>query len=307
MGSKSNLKHGSSMVRKITQLSNDMDQETESASGNVGLNTYSVQIPKTPDNQPMAMDISLERSTSRRVEDQYASSSMFTGGFNQVTRAQLKDKVIESESSHPQMAGTKGSACAVPGCDGKVMNDERGLDLLPCDCGYKICRDCYRDSLRIGEGICPGCKEPYQEEQEMEEEAAHVVNQRESLPLSPSAGASKMERRLSLMKSGPLMRSQTNEFDHAQWLFETKGSYGYGNAVWPKDSEDDASSDWMGGDPNVFQEKAWRPLTRKLSISAAILSPYRYDYLFLLVSFTLLVEMNFLGLDFLIDVPTNIF
>ncbi|XP_027360007.1 cellulose synthase-like protein D3 [Abrus precatorius] len=273
----SKFKHGSSMVRKITQLSNDLDQETEN--GGVGLATYTVHIPPTPDNQPM--EISLERSTSQRVEDQYASSSMFTGGFNQLTRAHLKDKVIESESSHPQMAGAKGSPCAVPGCDGKVMTDERGLDIVPCECDYKICRDCYRDVLRTGEGICPGCKEPYKEP-EMQE--ASMVNQ-QALPLPPGAGVSKMERRLSLMKSTALMRSQTNEFDHAQWLFETKGSYGYGNAMWPKDAENDASSgsDWMGGDPNVFNEKQWRPLTRKLSISAAVLSPYRLIILVRLV------------------------
>ncbi|KAJ1431081.1 Zinc finger, RING/FYVE/PHD-type [Sesbania bispinosa] len=271
--SKSHFKRGSSMVRKITQLSNDMDQESES--GSVGLATYTVHIPPTPDNQP-SMEIALERSTSRRVEDQYASSSMFTGGFNQVTRAQLKDKVIESESSHPQMAGVKGSSCAVPGCDGKVMTERRGLDILPCECDFKICGDCYRDVLRVGEGICPGCKEPYNES-EMQE--APVVNH-QALPLPPGAKASQNGGRLSLVKSGTLTRSQTNEFDHAKWLFETKGSYGYGNAMWPKDAENDASSgsDWMGGDPNVFNEKQWRPLTRKLSISAAILSPYRITF-----------------------------
>lgn len=277
MGSKSQFKHGSSMVRKITHLSNDMDQETEVGNGSIGLATYTVNIPPTPDNQPM--EIALERSTSRRVEDQYASSSMFTGGFNQVTRAQLKEKVIESESSHPQMAGTKGSSCAVQGCDGKIMTDERGLDILPCECDYKICMDCYRDALRTGEGICPGCKDPYKEV-EMQEAGSLGVNH-QALPLPPGSGVSKMERRLSLMKSGSFRRSQVNEFDHAQWLFETKGSYGYGNAMWPKGSENDASSgsgstsDWMGGDPNVFREKPWRPLTRKLSISAGIISPYR--------------------------------
>uniref|UniRef100_M8BQC4 Cellulose synthase-like protein D2 n=1 Tax=Aegilops tauschii TaxID=37682 RepID=M8BQC4_AEGTA len=43
------------------------------------------------------------------------------------------DKVIDSEASHPQMAGSKGSSCAVNGCDGKVMSDERGQDILPCE------------------------------------------------------------------------------------------------------------------------------------------------------------------------------
>ncbi|QHO44517.1 Cellulose synthase-like protein [Arachis hypogaea] len=288
MASKSpRFKHGSSMVRKITQLSNDLDhdQDQESENGGGGVATYTVHIPLTPDNQPM--EIALERSTSRRVEDQYASSSLFTGGFNQVTRAHLKEKMIESESSHPQMSGVKGSSCAVPGCDGKVMTDERGLDILPCECDYKICRDCYRDALRTGEGICPGCKEPYKE---LDANDGYRAGQQPALPLPPGAGVSKMERRLSLMKSGTLTRSQANnDFDHAQWLFETKGSYGYGNAMWPKEPENDASSvsEWMGGDPHVFKEKPWRPLTRKLTISAAILSPYR------LIIFARLVILGF--------------
>ncbi|KAF7809464.1 cellulose synthase-like protein D3 [Senna tora] len=259
---------GSSTVRRITQMNNDADGESENG-GSVGLATYTVHIPPTPDNQPM--EISMERSTSRRVEDQYASSSMFTGGFNQVTRAHLKEKVIESDSSHPQMAGAaKGSPCAVPGCDGRVMPDERGLDIVPCECDYKICRDCYRDALRTGDGICPGCKEPYKELPDSSSDAA--------LPLpSSSPTMSKMERKLSSMKSksGALVSSQTNDFDHNQWLYETKGSYGYGNAMWPKDSENDSGSEWMAGDPKVFKEKQWKPLTRKLNISAAILSPYR--------------------------------
>ncbi|KAJ7953397.1 Cellulose synthase [Quillaja saponaria] len=267
MASESHLTKGSSRVRNITQMSNDLDSEN----GSVEYALYTVHVPPTPNNQPM--EISLERSTSKRNEDQYASSSLFTGGYNCVTRAHLKEKVIESDSSHPQMTGAKGSSCAVPGCDAKVMTDERGLDILPCECGYKICRDCYRDALRTGEEICPGCKEPYKEPG-LAEDA--MVNQ-QPLHLPSTAGMSKMERRLSLMKStnsGTLVRSQTNEFDQDQWLHETKGSYGYGNAMWPKDSAN-GNPDWMGGDPQVFHDKQWKPLTRKLNISAAILSPYR--------------------------------
>ncbi|GFS37673.1 cellulose synthase like D4 [Actinidia rufa] len=77
-----------------------------------------------------------------------------------VTRAHLMDKVIESEVSHPQMAGAKGSACSMPACDGKVMKDERGADVTPCDCRFKICRDCFLDAQKET-GLCPGCKEPY--------------------------------------------------------------------------------------------------------------------------------------------------
>ncbi|KAI4328024.1 hypothetical protein L6164_020421 [Bauhinia variegata] len=275
MASKSHFNRGASSVRRITQMSDDFDAESEN--GNANLSNYRVDIPPTPDNQVATITVHipptpdnqpLERSTSRRVEDQFASSSMFTGGFNIATRAHLKEKVIESDSDHPQMTGAKGSSCAVPGCDGKLMTDERGLDIVPCECDYKICRDCYRDALRTGEGICPGCKEPYKEI-DVSEGMQHL------LPLSSTEGVSNIERRMSMTKSGPLVKSQSNEFDHAGWLFETKGSYGYGNAMWPKDPENDSGSDWISGDPKVFQEKQWRPLTRKLSISAAVLSPYR--------------------------------
>ncbi|KAI9115923.1 hypothetical protein K1719_012853 [Acacia pycnantha] len=88
MASKSQFSKGSSTVRKITQLNNDRDAESEN--GNSGnLATYTVHLPPTPDNQPVK--ITMERSSSQRVEDQYASSSMFTGGFNQVTSAFMKE------------------------------------------------------------------------------------------------------------------------------------------------------------------------------------------------------------------------
>ncbi|GER39164.1 cellulose synthase-like protein [Striga asiatica] len=222
------------------------------------LSEYTVHIPPTPDNQPMVVD----HSISQRVEEQYVSSSLFTGGYNSVTRAHLMDKVMESEASHPQMAGVKGSSCAVQGCDGKVVTDGRGADILPCDCDFKICRDCFNDALKTGDGICPGCKEPYK-------------NTDVSLadPPAPALTLSKMERRLSLMKSTSLMRSQTGvDFDHNRWLFETKGTYGYGNAIWPKEDE---KSEGSSGQPPEMMGKPWRPLTRKLKIPAAVLSPYR--------------------------------
>jgi hypothetical protein len=90
---------------------------------------YSVHIPPTPDNQPMD-----DNSVAMKAEEQYVSNSLFTGGFNSVTRAHLMDKVIDSEVTHPQMAGAKGSSCSV--CDGKVMKDERGNDVTPCECRY---------------------------------------------------------------------------------------------------------------------------------------------------------------------------
>lgn len=240
--------------RYISYSRDDLDSEL----GSADFMNYTVHIPPTPDNQPM------DPSISQKVEEQYVSNSLFTGGFNSVTRAHLMDKVTESEVSHPQMAGAKGSSCAIRGCDAKVMSDERGLDILPCECDFKICRDCYVDAVKSGGGTCPGCKEPYKN-------TDLDVGDDNPRPL-PLPGPTKMERRLSLMKSttkSALMRSHTGDFDHNRWLFETKGTYGYGNAIWPKEGSDDAS------DPAELMSKPWRPLTRKLKIPAAILSPYR--------------------------------
>ncbi|KAK6926167.1 hypothetical protein RJ641_007886 [Dillenia turbinata] len=252
---------------RYTNLSRD---DLDSEIGSTDFQNYTVHIPPTPDNQPMDQ---IDASISQKVEEQYVSNSLFTGGYNSVTRAHLMDKVIESEASHPQMAGAKGSSCAIPGCDGKVMSDERGMDILPCECDFKICRDCYLDAMKTGDGICPGCKEPYKAA-EMEEV---IMDSSRPLPLPPPAGMSKMERRLSLMKStkSVLMRSQTGDFDHNRWLFETKGTYGYGNAIWPKEGSFVDGKDEEEIDPSALSNKPWRPLTRKLKIPAAVLSPYR--------------------------------
>ncbi|KAL2485357.1 Cellulose synthase-like protein D4 [Abeliophyllum distichum] len=77
--------------------------------------SYTVHIPPMLDNQPM------DTSVAAKSEEQYVSNFLFTGGFNSVTRAHLMDNMIESKVSHPQMAGSKGSYCAMQTCDGKVM------------------------------------------------------------------------------------------------------------------------------------------------------------------------------------------
>ncbi|KAF8412538.1 hypothetical protein HHK36_000526 [Tetracentron sinense] len=85
----------------------------------------------------------------------------------------------------------------------------------------------------------------------------------------------KMDRTVSVMKSNKsmLMRSQTGEFDHNRWLFETKGTYGIGNAFWSQDEEAYGSDGGMSR--SDFMDKPWKPLTRKIKVPAAILSPYR--------------------------------
>ncbi|KEH40956.1 putative 1,4-beta-D-xylan synthase transcription factor C2H2 family [Medicago truncatula] len=208
---------------------------------------YTVHIPPTPDNQPMD-----GTSVAMKAEEQYVSNSLFTGGFNSVTRAHLMDKVIDSEVTHPQMAGAKGSSCSI--CDGKVMRDERGKDVTPCECRYKICRDCFIDAQKET-GTCPGCKEPFK------------VGEYENDGQDYSNGA------LQLQGPNGSKRNQNGEFDHNKWLFETKGTYGVGNAYWPPDDSDDEA----GLNEGVFDgsEKPWKPLCRRTPIPNGIITPYR--------------------------------
>ncbi|CAH2059670.1 unnamed protein product [Thlaspi arvense] len=98
----------------------------------------------------------------------------------------------------------------------------------------------------------------------------------------------KLDRRLSVMKSNNksmLLRSQTGDFDHNRWLFESKGKYGIGNAFW---SEEDDTYDG-GVSMSDFFDKPWKPLTRKVNIPAKVLSPYR-----LLIVFRLVILFFFL-------------
>lgn len=189
------------------------------------------------------------------------------------------DKMMEDEGNHPQLAGVRGPTCAVDGCDGKAMRDERGEDMTPCDCHFKICRDCYIDALN-GSGKCPGCKDDYTVSDEPFSQNGSENDMRALPP--PGDDSSRLERRLSLLKTKPGMlmsNGSSTDFDHARWLYQTKGTYGYGNAVWP--GEDGYDGGGGQGPPNIgalpeFNDKIRKPLTRKVSISTAILSPYRF-------------------------------
>lgn len=96
-----------------------------------------------------------------------------------------------------------------------------------------------------------------------------------ALPLpAPGDATNNSEKTgLSLMR-----RNQPGEFDHNRYLFETSGTYGVGNAYWPKKEEphgegDEGFGDKMGAETT---EKPWKPLSRKIPIDPSILSPYRY-------------------------------
>ncbi|KAG0475787.1 hypothetical protein HPP92_015473 [Vanilla planifolia] len=159
--------------------------------------------------------------------------------------------------------------CHMNGCDGLPFVTKSKK--LPCECEFSICKECYLDCLRNG-GKCPGCKEPYGVNGD---EGSESEAEEKALPLTSVAGLGFCGR-LSMMKSvkGPA------DFDHCRWLFQTRGTYGYGNAVWPKDGNGDAVGGGQGGilgfeEPPDFNGKCRRPLTRKIGVSQAIISPYR--------------------------------
>ena len=262
----------------LSRDESEMGGVTDSEMGSEFL--YTVQIPATPDNQPMSGTPSvrpMDPGIAGKAEQQFVSSTIFTGGFKSVTRGHVMEKMMEGEGNHPQLACARGAVCAVEGCDGKAMRDERGENMAPCDCQFRICRDCYIDALN-GSGKCPGCKDEYKIPDEPLSESGTETDMRALPP--PTDDTNRLERRLSLLKTKPglLMSNQGTDFDHARWLYQTKGTYGYGNALWPKD---DGYND--GGGPPLppmgalpdFNDKARRPLSRKVRISAGILSPYR--------------------------------
>lgn len=250
------------------------DEEENDDDANSAFMNYTVHMPPTPDHGPMSGSRSFSMDPDLRLsgktEQQMVSSTIFTGGFNCVTRGHIMEKTVD-----PEMGGdcSRGLVCAMEGCDAKAMrNEAAGEDWVPCDCDFKICRDCYLDALNSG-GQCYGCKEQYK-----------VVDPEDAV--LPPMAESKPKRRLSLVRSikGAVRKSnQVSDFDHTHWLYETKGTYGYGNAVWPKEGY--AGEGIEGSmNPPSFSQRTTRPLTRKVSISAGILSPYRLLMLIRLVA-----------------------
>ena len=201
-------------------------------------------------------------------------------------------------------SSTFSSLCSIPGCDGKAMCHPRSGDLVsPCECGYTVCRDCYIEAIESG-GKCGGCKHIYKAtDPEHRDKSLRYRSDRsdeygrndngggdddddddeesDQFQIPPMSKEQVFERRLSLLKSfkanNPplLMGKNTSEFDHSRWLFETKGTYGYGNALWPKDGAYNAGAGAGNGAPD-FEKGRRRPLSRKKGISAGIISPYRY-------------------------------
>lgn len=204
-----------------------------------------------------------------KAEQQVVSDSMFTGGFNRSTKGRILHKVIDGDAiSHLQLARTSDPLCSVEGCDGKVMRDAQCGELFPCECKYPICNDCYMDTLKAG-GICPGCREEYKP---IDEGGGPTLSL--PAPIEP-----RMERGLSLVRSTRsqmLMSTKNFDFDYARWLYGTKGTYGYGNALQSRRSFYDGEENFESM-CKEFKERMSRPLARENKIRSAIISPYRYD------------------------------
>ncbi|XP_021752487.1 cellulose synthase-like protein D4 isoform X1 [Chenopodium quinoa] len=232
---------------------------------------YTVHIPPTPDNQPMDSS-----SVAAKAEEQYVSNSLFTGGFNSVTRAHLMDKVTDSDSCPPDhVARGKAGYCQMPVCDGAGMKDDRGNRVYPCECRFTICNDCFIDAQK-GSGVCPGCKEPYRLEDYDDE---HPDFSGGALPL-PAPNKGNEDRRMMSRKKG-------GDFDHNKWLFnETQGTYGHGTAYWPPEDAYDGDGDGMSGVLEAA-DKPFKPLSRIIPIPSGIISPYRL---------LIVIRLVFLGL-----------
>ena len=115
-------------------------------------------------------------------------------------------------------------------------------------------------------GICPGCKELYRVG-DYDDDGPEYSNGTLKLPAPKDK---RDPNNMSMMK-----RNQGGDFDHNRWLFETSGTYGYGNAFGPQDDMyGDDEDDRLHGDLEN-NDKPWKPLSRRIPIPAAIISPYR--------------------------------
>ncbi|KAH6754834.1 cellulose synthase-like D5 [Perilla frutescens var. hirtella] len=195
---------------------------------------YTVQIPSTPDyrilsDSQSSPPLGSSKSRGKIPNEGFIKDTIFTGGFNSVTKAHMR----KSSDDMPSAVKSK-MMCGMEGCDEKAIG---GNFKSYCECGFGICRDCYLDCAN---------------------------------PLPEWGRGVKLDKNLSVVQS---FKNPNHDFDHTRWLFETKGTYGYGNALWPRDGSEFGRGRYETA-PD-FTDKRNKPLTRKVGISAAILSPYR--------------------------------
>ncbi|WVZ90701.1 hypothetical protein U9M48_036981 [Paspalum notatum var. saurae] len=250
---------------------------------------YTVHIPPTPERTVVGASSDSDAggapaavaAEEARAQRSYISGTIFTGGLNQATHGHVLTGA--SGDGRAAVAASANLSCKMRGCDMPAFLAS-GAGGGPCDCGFSICRECYADCV-AGAGNCPGCKEPYSAGSDTDDdgsgdddEAVSSSEERDQLPLTSMAKRFSLVHSMKIPSGNAGAGGKPAEFDHARWLFETKGTYGYGNALWPKDGHGGGG----GGagfagfeDPPNFGSRCRRPLTRKTSVSQAILSPYR--------------------------------
>jgi cellulose synthase-like protein len=199
----------------------------------------------------------------KRLEGEYLSNTVVTGGYAASTHAHgLRRKVEERSILAP-------SICQLPGCNNNA------LDVPTCECDIRICAACFKEAIGPSRsGVCPGCKLPYQitdlEELHVRRTEMPQNNDEKSKPRSNS-GDWDADSYLSV----PGFKRNLNGFGNASVLpedspFHEGTAYGGGP---PGGSVDGASSDYSAD--TRLTGKTWRPLSRKISVPSAVLSPYR--------------------------------
>ncbi|KAJ3692561.1 hypothetical protein LUZ60_011656 [Juncus effusus] len=203
-----------------------------------------------------------------RLEEEYVVNSMMTGGFATSTRAHgMPRKVEERPPRSPYN-------CELPGCNNKALESQT------CDCNLKICGPCFKEATGpAGGGVCPGCKMQYDNIDLEELRAARS----EASPLPEVAV---------IPVNGDRSGRRSNDWDVDSWY--SVGGYkrtfnGFGNAsVMPEHGFVDGAAVGGGGPSGSIDGgaseysietrlggKAWRPLSRKIKVPSAVLSPYR--------------------------------
>lgn len=205
----------------------------------------------------------------KRLEGEYLSSAVVTGGYTSSTRAHgLRRKVEERPILAPSM-------CQLPGCNNKA------LDVPTCECDIRVCAVCFKEAAGPnGNSVCPGCKLSYPIT-DLEELHARRMETSHATEMPPNNDN----------KSKP--HSNSVDWDADSYLSTAgfkRNLNGYGNAsVVPADSPFHGGVTYGGGPPaggsvdgasdysadTRLTGKTWRPLSRKIGMPSAVLSPYR--------------------------------
>ncbi|KAK3020559.1 hypothetical protein RJ639_046909 [Escallonia herrerae] len=227
---------------------------------------YTVHIPQTPDNRFMSDSQSSPMEDTKNhhgdPNESFMTDTTYTGGFNSATRSHVRGK----SEQEPAVKKSK-MLCEIDGCDAKAWKNK-------CECEFRICDECFLECNKNGAGLCPGCKEPYNNDQtdEDDERDRRRSEEKDKANSLPRKGKGvKLDRKFSMVRS---FKAPNTDFDHNKWLYETKGTYGFGNAFWPR-NDYEFEQETRGYENPPGNERKNRPLTRKVWVSTKIISPYR--------------------------------